>query len=243
MLPSTANWDGQSDGPWTPLCVDPFRVHGFRDLKGYQTSLWGKHVVAPNILPHRQQDECMSELCQEVTKHMTRAGLQDEPRPARPTARSRRCSHCNSASRVHFPSARPQGTELVKWLQEDHWAGWAGSRSQCSYSRGRNRSGWYQTPPHDAQASASHPPLGPHNPILLMSSSATPWKMSTYKWDPANLGAGHVKMTSSHLLKRKQKGRNKLGLMWIRSWVAILHCLRPDHLPSGGHGWRVRGHS
>ena len=35
----------------------------------------GEHRVAPSILSHRQQDECMRELCQDLSRHMTRAGL------------------------------------------------------------------------------------------------------------------------------------------------------------------------
>ena len=49
----------------------------------WQKSLWRQHVTAPSVLPHRQQDECMRVLCQELSRHMTSAGSQSKPWPAR----------------------------------------------------------------------------------------------------------------------------------------------------------------
>ena len=85
-------------GPWTPLHVDPFRVPWCRDPEGCRTSLHGEHVEATVVLPHRKQDECMRELYQELAMCMARAGLQSKTRLARPSLRSQRCSHGNSAS-------------------------------------------------------------------------------------------------------------------------------------------------
>ena len=48
----------------------------------------GDCAMAPSILPHRQQDEFMQELHQELTKCMARTGLQGKSRLARPTARA-----------------------------------------------------------------------------------------------------------------------------------------------------------
>ena len=52
----------------------------------------GECIVVPSVLPIWWHDECMRELCQELTKCMARAGLQGKPRPVRPTTRRRRCS-------------------------------------------------------------------------------------------------------------------------------------------------------
>ena len=59
--------------------------------------------------PHQWDEECISELCQELAKCMARAGLQNEPGLARPTARSRRCSHRCSASWAHPPLSWASG--------------------------------------------------------------------------------------------------------------------------------------
>ena len=96
-------------GPWTPNCVDPFRVLWIRYPKGCRTSLQGEHVVAPSIPLHRQQDECMRELHQKPTRHMTKAGLWSKTETARPSSRSQRCSCGHSTSQTWSPSASPWG--------------------------------------------------------------------------------------------------------------------------------------
>ena len=60
--------------------------------------------------------------------------------------------------------------------------------------------------------------------ILSCQWAAQPFhgRTSTYNQDPANPGAGHGEMTPSYLLRRNQ-GRNKSSLMWMRSWVMIPH--------------------
>ena len=99
----------QSDGPWAPIHPDPFRVHGCWNTKDHRTGLHGECVVAPSVLPHQWHDECMRELCQELTKHMARASLQGKPGLARPTARSRRCSNGHSASWAQPPQPGLRG--------------------------------------------------------------------------------------------------------------------------------------
>ena len=60
----------------------------------------GECVVAPSVHPCRQQDECMRELHKKLTRHITRAGLQSETGPARPSYGSWRCSHSHSTSQT-----------------------------------------------------------------------------------------------------------------------------------------------
>ena len=119
--PNTASGDSQGHGPWTPFCADPFRVHRFRYLKGCGTSLWGEHVVVPNILPHRQQDECMRELHQECTWCMTRVGLQSETGLARPSFRNQRHSYNQSSSWAWTLSASPQGQSQLSKQEQTPW--------------------------------------------------------------------------------------------------------------------------
>ena len=138
-------------GHWTPLYVDPFRVPWFRDPEGCRTSLHGEHVVASSVLPHRQQDECMRELHQELSRCMARAGLQSEIRSARPSLRSQRCSCGHSTSQMWSPLPGSWGAESAKWLREDTSARQLASRRWCSCSRGRNRLRQCQSP------SPSHP--------------------------------------------------------------------------------------
>ena len=79
----------QIDGPWAPLCPDPFRVHRCWNTKDHQAGLQWECIVTLGVLPHQQHDECMRELHQELTKCMARAGPQGELGLTRPTARSR----------------------------------------------------------------------------------------------------------------------------------------------------------
>ena len=69
----------------------------------------GECIVVFSVLPHQWHDECIRELCQELAKCMTRAGLQGKLRPARPTARGGRCSCSHYASWAWSPSAGTQG--------------------------------------------------------------------------------------------------------------------------------------
>ena len=105
----------------------------------------GKCAMAPSILPCRQQDECLRELYQELTKCMASTGLQVRSSLARPTARSRRYSNSHSISWACSPSAWPWGMEAAKWLKEDTPAGQSGSRRN-SHSKRRDRSRLHQSP-------------------------------------------------------------------------------------------------
>ena len=48
--PKHCKWRQPKQWLQIPLHADPFRAHGFRDLKGCWTSLQGEHVVVPSIL-------------------------------------------------------------------------------------------------------------------------------------------------------------------------------------------------
>ena len=78
-------------------------------LKVAEQVYQGECVVASSVLSHRQQDNCMRELHQELTRHMTRAGLQSKTGPGRPSSRHQGCSHGHSASQTQSPSDGPQG--------------------------------------------------------------------------------------------------------------------------------------
>ena len=93
--------------------------------------------------------------------------------------------------------------------------------------------GSVRAPSLNAHAGASHPTLALHDTNLPKSRSAAPWKTSTNNQDPANPGTVCGEMTSPHLVRRNQ-GRNKYSLMWMRSWAMIPHCPGSDPLPSGG---------
>ena len=106
---------------------------------------WGEWTLAPSVLSHWQQDDCMRELRQELNWHMPRAGLQGTPGLAGPS-RSRRCSHDCSTLQTHSPSVEPRGREGDKWPREDSPTGWSWSWMWCSQSRSRSRSRWCQSP-------------------------------------------------------------------------------------------------
>ena len=150
----------------------------------------------------------MRELCQELTKGMNRASQQGEPGLARTIARSRRCSHSHSASWACSPSAGPWGwsqpSDHEKTTQQGEWH-WEGDITTLGVGISQ---GSARAPCSNAQAGTIHPP-SPHDPILPMSSSAAPPKISTYNRNPAKPRAGCNKMTPPHLLKRNNEGRNR----------------------------------
>ena len=74
--------------PWTPLCVDLLGSPDTAILEIAEHVYKGEWAVAPSILLHRQQDECMRVMHQEPTKCMTRAGLQSKTGPDRPSLRN-----------------------------------------------------------------------------------------------------------------------------------------------------------
>ena len=106
-----------------------------------------------------------------IYSRMSARGLQSETRSARPSSRGQR----HSIAWACYPSAAPQGTEAAKQLKEDppqnspSWEGIPILGAGISW-------GGISAPLLNAQAGTSHPPLVPHDPILLMSSSAALWK-------------------------------------------------------------------
>ena len=192
----------------------------------------GKCAVAPSVLPHRQQNEYMRELHQELAKCITKASQQGESGLTRPTTRGRIHS-------VTIPSHGPVHPQLD--LEGWRWPsdlkktplcenqGWEGIPI---LGEGIGHGG-IRPPLLIAQASASHPPLAPHDPLLPPSGSAAPWKTSTCDQDPMNPGAGCGQMMPLHQLRRNW--RNKSGLMLKGSWVMIPHCPRlwPSSLVDG----------
>ena len=78
----------------------------------------GEYGLAPSELPCLQWEECMMELRQELSQHMTRVGLREGLAPARPTSHSQRCSHCCLSSQTQSPSAGPWGAEAAKQPRE-----------------------------------------------------------------------------------------------------------------------------
>ena len=91
-------------------------------LKVTEQVHWGEYMLAPSVLPHRWQEECIAELCFELACQMARAGLQSGPGLARPTSQ-RRCSH------GHSPS----------WAQSSSAGSWGGRVCQRSKRRPFNR--------------------------------------------------------------------------------------------------------
>ena len=199
----------------------------------------GECVVAPSILPCRQQDECMRELHQELTKHMARASLQSKTRLARPSLRSWRHSHSHSSSQPWSPLARPWGQSWPsnqKKTPQQEDLGWEGNIPILGEGIGW---GSARAPPLNAQAGASHPSLAFHDPVLSTSGLATPWKISTYNWDPKNIGAGHGEMMPPNLLLREttKEETSQVSHWWgAGQWSYIAS--RPDPLLSRGYGWR-----
>ena len=81
-----------------------------------QNMFTGGVQLCPVFFPHKQQDECMKELNQELAWHMARAGLQSETRSARPPSRGQRHSHSHSVSW----SCSPQ-PYLGEWRRPRDW--------------------------------------------------------------------------------------------------------------------------
>ena len=93
---------------------------------------------------------------------------------------------------------------------------WNGKGNDPSQERGQTQSrgsvGWggVKTPPSHTQASTSPSPLVLHDPILLMSASTIPWKISIYSPDPGNLGTGLGDAMLPHMLSRNQGSKFSL---------------------------------
>ena len=120
-------------------------------------------MVALSVLPHKQQDVCMRELCLELARCMARASLQSEAELARPSSRGQRHFHSCSISQACSPSAAPQGMEMAKWLKEDVLTRQLELRRH-SYSRGRDRLRWCQSSSHQHLSKCQSSSPVPHDP-------------------------------------------------------------------------------
>ena len=181
-LLSTASWDGQSVGPWAPLCPDPFRVHGWWDTENHWESLLGGVCDSSQCAPLWQQEECIKELHLELAWCMARTGLQSGPRSARPTSQSRGCSHGWDQS----PSSDPHGVEAAKCPREDPSIGW--SRRWHSHSKSQNHSQrhWSPLPQPPRRCQSPSSPMGSHPADKHLSHSLgdlhlhpKPWKFQS----------------------------------------------------------------
>ena len=119
-----------------------------------------------------------------------RAGVQNEPGLARPTARRRRCSHGCSTSQAHSPLAGPQGVESAsdqeKTTQQGNW-GQEVDVPILEVGTGQDDT---RVPHPNNQAATSHPPLAPHNHILKNEQLSCSLNYLSYTQGHANLGAG-----------------------------------------------------
>ena len=105
----------------------------------------GELAVATSVLPHKQQDECMRELCHELTRCMTRASLQSETKMTQSFLKGWRHFHSDFFQQTCFPSAGIWAMEVANWLKEDALTGQLEVRRH-SHSMGRDRSRWHQHP-------------------------------------------------------------------------------------------------
>ena len=175
------------------------------EILKFLNKFMGKYMVAPSVFPCQWQEECIKELCQELTQCMARAGLQNGSGPTRPTVGSGRCSHGCSSSWAWFPSAGPWGAELAKCPRGDPLTGWSGSRRQHSHSRCRYRLKWCWSP------LPKHP--GRHQ----SPCPSPPWSHPTDKWLSCSLGDLHL-----HPQPRKSQSR---------VWRGYAHMHTAGHLP------------
>ena len=86
----SAKWAGWRNYPSTPLCQDASGVHRWRYTRPGGTGVSGGVCASPLELLYQQQEECMMELRQEMSQHMTRVGLREGPAAARLTSHSQR---------------------------------------------------------------------------------------------------------------------------------------------------------
>ena len=105
----------------------------------------GEWTVAPSVLPCKQQDESMRIMSQELPKCMTRAGLQSETGPARPSSRNWRHSHGHSTSQTQSPSAAPWG-RVGQETKGRYLSSMIQFKKEMNPSRRKSRSRWHQSP-------------------------------------------------------------------------------------------------
>ena len=133
------------------------------------------------------------------------------------------------------PEVPLKGIRPMRWNGRMDNPRWGGDRTCLGEGVGW---GGIKAPPLHAQASTSPPPLAFHDPILLMSSSSTPWKIFSYNPGLRNLRAWHgIVMPPCRL--RKNWG-SKFGLRWMKGWWWNELPFRPHPLLSWGHSPQVK---
>ena len=196
----------------------------------------GELSVVPSVLPCQWQDWCMGELCQELARHMARAGLQSKVGLARTAARGQKCFHSCFISQVCSPSSKCQGTEVAKWLKEDTPVGLSEARRH-SPSRGRYRSRQCQSPspqcPSRCQSSSPSPP---------QSCPTTEWFNCSMKglnlYTRPHQSRSRVQWSDAPTLTEKPKKQVRFEEeRGPGRWPHIVP--GPNPLLGGGPGWRV----
>ena len=154
----------------------------------------GEFVLVPSVVPHGWQEECIVELCFELTQHMARAGLQGGSGLARSTSGSWR----HSCSQAWSPSAKPQE---CKWPNIQEKTLWLNNQVQGGYIPipGIGTSHKDAEVPHpNIQLGTILPLPVPHNHIPLTSGLATPWVTFTCIPSHGNSKAGCGEMAHPH---------------------------------------------
>ena len=154
-----------------------------------------EYVVALCVLPHRQQDECMRELCQEHTRHIARASLEGKNGPARPSLRSQSCF----LQPLHFMDPIP-----LSWASR----GWV---SQVTRRRHLDRMIKVK------KVFPSHPWSHPTNKQLSCSTENLHLQLRSNKF------RCRVQQDNAPT-PVEEKTKRKSGLTWMRSWATSLHC-------------------
>ena len=146
------------------------------------------------MFSHAQKD-FMKELWWELSGCMSRAGLWSERGTAELPSISQRCSW---------------GPVEEEQALEEEWQNGQSKSVRGTCSRGRSGLRWHQSPPLYAQANASPHSLALHDPILLMSSSTTPWRILSYNPSLGNPRAWHGDTMPPHRRRKNQGSKSSL---------------------------------
>ena len=154
---------------------------------------------------------------------MTRASLQGKGGPTELPSRSQRCS---------WGLEQDDPTLEVTW--QNRWSWWGGEEPVLGKGVGQ---GGIKAPPLHAQASTDLPSLAFHDPILLMSSFTTPWRILQPKfWKSQGQG------TVVWCLLTEGRKTKEAGLVpgrWRVGWGSRL-AFRSCPLLSGGCSPRAK---
>ena len=74
----------------------------------------GQYEAASSVLPHKCQDQFMTELHEELGQHLVRAGIWHVTEASQSLSRGRRHSQANSSSHDRSPSAEGRRKEVAK---------------------------------------------------------------------------------------------------------------------------------